>query len=414
MKLYYYEGSERKGPVVSLVLRDLARKGVVTPETILETAFGSRIPAKDVGTLTPGFSLAREFEGAAKGADRNAIKGAGAGSSAGSSVGQTDNSDVERTRSSASRSDNKSAKDSGKTANAAQPKPQPTPATTSNATERAKTQPRTQAPKPTQTQPQPQASSRPTIQPTTFDAPTIDMGSSSGLDAAFASPSASTYRSSVPTSKPLGVDVPKIETASQAARELANRSTAELEAKLKEIEEQNRRKAQRAQTERATSRSQSVERPEQSQTSGGRSGFQPLPNQPAPLEDALDPFEAQLMDELQAPDATQTRSSRISPAQKARQAEPDRFSTPLDPTAIYEAERKRQQEARNQAATNAPKEKDKSGCFIPIVLLFVVFPIMSAKLGNAVGCFCVLGIGYALYWGRKKILDWLNDDQRDK
>lgn len=408
MKLYYYEGSERKGPVVSLVLRDLAKKGVVTPETILETAFGSRIPAKDVATLTPGFSLAREFEGASKGADRNALKGAGAGSGAGASVGQTNNLGVERARFSASRSDNKSAKDSGKTANATRPKPQTIPAASSTATERAKIQPPTQAPKPTQTQAPTQAP-----RPTTFDAPTIDMGCSIGLDAAFASPSASTYSASVPTPKPLGGDVPKIETASQAARELANRSNAELEAKLKEIEEQNRRKAQRAQTECAASRSQSVERPEQSQARGIRSGFQPLPNQPAPLEDALDPFEAQLLDELQTPDATQTRSSRISPAQKKRQEEADRFSTTLDPTAIYEAERKRQMETRNQAA-NAPKEKDKSGCFIPIVLLFVVFPIMSAKLGNAVGCFCVLGIGYALYWGRKKILDWLNDDQRDK
>ena len=61
MKLYYYQNGERKGPATSVRVRDMARKGEITPDTILESEFGSKIPAGEVGRLISGLSLEKEF-----------------------------------------------------------------------------------------------------------------------------------------------------------------------------------------------------------------------------------------------------------------------------------------------------------------------------------------------------------------
>ncbi len=65
MKYYYYENSERKGPVVSVRLREMARKGEIRPDTILENEFGNRAEASKIGSFASGFSLEKEFAEAA-------------------------------------------------------------------------------------------------------------------------------------------------------------------------------------------------------------------------------------------------------------------------------------------------------------------------------------------------------------
>ncbi len=61
MKFYYYEGSTRKGPVPSVRLRELARKGEITRATVLETELGTKFSAERIGAYLPGFSLDKEF-----------------------------------------------------------------------------------------------------------------------------------------------------------------------------------------------------------------------------------------------------------------------------------------------------------------------------------------------------------------
>ena len=61
MKLYYYEGSTRKGPIPSVRLRELARKGEVAPETLIETVLGMRFRADEAGSYVSGLSLEKEF-----------------------------------------------------------------------------------------------------------------------------------------------------------------------------------------------------------------------------------------------------------------------------------------------------------------------------------------------------------------
>lgn len=61
MKLYYYEGSTRKGPIPSVRLREMARKGEVAPETLIETVLGMRFRADEAGSYVSGLSLEKEF-----------------------------------------------------------------------------------------------------------------------------------------------------------------------------------------------------------------------------------------------------------------------------------------------------------------------------------------------------------------
>ena len=61
MKFYYYEGSTRKGPVPSVRLRELARKGEITRATVLETELGTKFSAERIGAYLSGFSLEKEF-----------------------------------------------------------------------------------------------------------------------------------------------------------------------------------------------------------------------------------------------------------------------------------------------------------------------------------------------------------------
>ena len=61
MKFYYYEGSTRKGPVPSVRLRELARKGEITRATVLETELGTKFSAEKIGAYLSGFSLEKEF-----------------------------------------------------------------------------------------------------------------------------------------------------------------------------------------------------------------------------------------------------------------------------------------------------------------------------------------------------------------
>ena len=61
MKLYYYENSERKGPIASVRLRELARNGEITPDTIVENEFGNKTEASKIGALISGLSLEKEF-----------------------------------------------------------------------------------------------------------------------------------------------------------------------------------------------------------------------------------------------------------------------------------------------------------------------------------------------------------------
>ena len=61
MKLYYYENSERKGPIASVRLRELARNGEITPDTIVENEFGNKTEASKIGSLITGLSLEKEF-----------------------------------------------------------------------------------------------------------------------------------------------------------------------------------------------------------------------------------------------------------------------------------------------------------------------------------------------------------------
>ena len=61
MKFYYYEGSTRKGPVPSVKLKELARKGEITRATVLETELGTKFSAERIGAYLPGFSLDKEF-----------------------------------------------------------------------------------------------------------------------------------------------------------------------------------------------------------------------------------------------------------------------------------------------------------------------------------------------------------------
>lgn len=61
MKLYYYENSERKGPIASVRLRELARNGEITPDTIVENEFGNKTEASKIGSLIAGLSLEKEF-----------------------------------------------------------------------------------------------------------------------------------------------------------------------------------------------------------------------------------------------------------------------------------------------------------------------------------------------------------------
>ena len=61
MKLYYYEGSTRKGPIPSVRLREMARKGEIAPETLIETVLGMRFRADEAGSYVSGLSLEKEF-----------------------------------------------------------------------------------------------------------------------------------------------------------------------------------------------------------------------------------------------------------------------------------------------------------------------------------------------------------------
>ena len=61
MKLYYYEGSTRKGPIPSVRLRELARKGEVAPETLIETVLGMWFRADEASSYVSGLSLEKEF-----------------------------------------------------------------------------------------------------------------------------------------------------------------------------------------------------------------------------------------------------------------------------------------------------------------------------------------------------------------
>lgn len=61
MKLYYYQHSERKGPVASVTLRALESQGEIEPTTIVENEFGRTAPAARIGELVPGLSLEKYF-----------------------------------------------------------------------------------------------------------------------------------------------------------------------------------------------------------------------------------------------------------------------------------------------------------------------------------------------------------------
>lgn len=61
MKLYYYQDSERLGPIASVQLRNLARKGEITPATIIESQYGSQTTAGRIGELFPNLTLDKEF-----------------------------------------------------------------------------------------------------------------------------------------------------------------------------------------------------------------------------------------------------------------------------------------------------------------------------------------------------------------
>jgi hypothetical protein len=61
MQLYYYEGSERKGPVTSVRLREMAQNGEIRPDTILETPSGIQSEASEIGSFVTGLSLEKEF-----------------------------------------------------------------------------------------------------------------------------------------------------------------------------------------------------------------------------------------------------------------------------------------------------------------------------------------------------------------
>ncbi|MDD3590044.1 MAG: DUF4339 domain-containing protein [Thermoguttaceae bacterium] len=65
MQLYYYEGSERKGPVTSVRLREMAQNGEIRPDTILETPSGIKAQASKIGSLAAGLSLEKEFASSA-------------------------------------------------------------------------------------------------------------------------------------------------------------------------------------------------------------------------------------------------------------------------------------------------------------------------------------------------------------
>lgn len=61
MQFYYYDDSERKGPVASVRLREMARNGEIRPETIVETASGTQSKASEISSLATGLSLEEEF-----------------------------------------------------------------------------------------------------------------------------------------------------------------------------------------------------------------------------------------------------------------------------------------------------------------------------------------------------------------
>ncbi len=61
MRLYYYQDSERKGPIASVQLRNLARKGEITPATVVESEYGSKTTAGKIAELFPNLSLEKEF-----------------------------------------------------------------------------------------------------------------------------------------------------------------------------------------------------------------------------------------------------------------------------------------------------------------------------------------------------------------
>ena len=65
MQFYYYEGSERKGPVASVRLREMAQNGEIRPDTILETPSGIKAQASKIGSLAAGLSLEKEFASSA-------------------------------------------------------------------------------------------------------------------------------------------------------------------------------------------------------------------------------------------------------------------------------------------------------------------------------------------------------------
>jgi len=65
MQFYYYEGSERKGPVTSVRLREMAQNGEIRPDTILETPSGIKAQASKIGSLAAGLSLEKEFASSA-------------------------------------------------------------------------------------------------------------------------------------------------------------------------------------------------------------------------------------------------------------------------------------------------------------------------------------------------------------
>lgn len=61
MRLYYYENSEKKGPITSTQLRQLARQGAVVPTTTIETEFGGKTTADKISMFASGLSLEKEF-----------------------------------------------------------------------------------------------------------------------------------------------------------------------------------------------------------------------------------------------------------------------------------------------------------------------------------------------------------------